>query len=280
MTRYKALAITTRYWKPGQDYLEEITSRIKEKIADGDFIVISEKSISTAIGNITDENTIKPSQSARFIAKYWMRVVWARFLGRLCHFQERLLKRLHEYPLEKGSAHKQLTLQRSGLLQALMFGSEGGIDGSNLAYSYVCLPLYEASIIAQRIRMRILTELRKDVSVIIVDTDKTYSIRNFHFTPRPRPVKGIQSIGGVISFVIGRMLKLRKRATPIAISGREISTEDALEIAKIADHARGFGAGRTVWDVAEKYGVDLDKVSWEMLMTAKHKPIVIARSKR
>jgi F420-0:gamma-glutamyl ligase-like protein len=178
-----------------------------------------------------------------------------------------------------GSRHKQAALRYAGFLQALMFGSEGGIDGSNLAYSYVSLPLKDAFGIAEEIRKQIWLRLGKKVSVIIADTDKTFSFRNFHFTPRPKPVKGIHSFGGFITYVIGRMFKLRKRATPIAVVGCRISVEKALEIAEIANRSRGFGAGRTVWDMAEKFKVELNEVSWEMLETVKHKPIVIVRTK-
>lgn len=280
MSRYKVLAITTKYWRTGENYLEQIIESIKGKIADGDFIVVSEKAISTASNNIVDENGVRPSLSAKLIAKYWMRIVWGYFLGPLCHFQERLLQRLREYPFETGSRHKQVALQYAGLLQELMFGSEGGIDGSNLAYSYVSLPLKNADELAQKIRKQIWSTLRKKVFVIIADTDKTYSFRNFHFTPRPKPIKGIHSLGGFISYVIGRMLRLKRRATPIAVTGCQISAEKALEIAEVANRARGFGAGRTVWDMAEKFKVGLTEVSWEMLETVKHKPIVIVRSKR
>jgi F420-0:gamma-glutamyl ligase-like protein len=115
---------------------------------------------------------------------------------------------------------------------------------------------------------------------MIVDTDKTYSFKNFHFTPRPKPIKGIHSLGGFISYAVGRMFKLKKRATPIAVVGCKISVEKALEIAEIANRSRGFGAGRTVWDMAETFKVELSEVSWEMLETVKHKPIVIVRAKR
>ena len=280
MSRYKVLAITTKYWRTGENYLEQIIESIKGKIADGDFIVVSEKAISTASNNIVDENGVRPSLSAKLIAKYWMRIVWGYFLGPLCHFQERLLQRLREYPFETGSRHKQVALQYAGLLQELMFGSEGGIDGSNLAYSYVSLPLKNADELAQKIRKQIWSTLRKKVFVIIADTDKTYSFRSFHFTPRPKPIKGIHSLGGFISYVIGRMLRLKRRATPIAVAGCQISAEKALEIGEVANRARGFGAGRTVWDMAEKFKVELTEVSWEMLETVKHKPIVIVRSKR
>jgi F420-0:gamma-glutamyl ligase-like protein len=280
MNKYRALAITTKYWKPGQNYLEEIIKGIEGKVADGDFIVISEKAISTASNNIINEEDVKPSLSAKLIAKCWMRVVWGHFLGPLCHFRKKLLQRLREYPFEIASYHKQVALQHAGFLQALMFGSEGGIDGSNLAYSYVSLPLENANEIALEICKQIWSRLQKKVAVVIADTDKTYSFRNFHFTPRPQPIKEIHSLGGFISYVVGRMFKLKRNATPIAVVGCQVSAKNALEIAEVANRARGFGAGRTVWDMAAKFKVRLTEVSWEMLETVKHKPIVIVRSKR
>ena len=277
MVRYKALAVATKFWRPEENYLEEIIKGVKGKVSDGDFVVISEKAISTATNNIVDESDVKPSLSAKLIAKYWMRIVWGYILGPLCHFQVRLLQYLREYPLEFGSRHKQVALQHAGLLQALMFGSEGGIDGSNLAYAYVSLPLNNVDGIAEKIKRQIQLRVGKKVSVMIVDTDKTYSFGNFHFAPRPKPVKGIHSFGGFITYVIGRSFKFKRHPTPIAVAGCKISIEEALTVASIANRVRGFGAGRTVWDMAEKFQVELASVSWEMLETVKHKPIAIIR---
>ncbi len=279
MTKYKALAVVTKFWRPRENYIEEIVNGVSGKVVDGDFVVISEKAISTALGNIVDEDMVKPSLSARVIANWWMSTVWGYFLGPLCHLRVSLLRHLREYPLDMGSRHKQVVLRHVGLLQALMFGSEGGIDGTNLAYSYVSLPLNDAEEVAQKMHKQIWLKLRKKVFIIIADTDKTYSFRNFHFTPRPKPIKGIHSFGGLIAYVIGRMLKLKKRATPIALAGCEMPAEKALEIAEVANRLRGFGAGRTVWDMAENFRVELNGVSWEMLERVKHKPIVIVRSK-
>jgi F420-0:gamma-glutamyl ligase-like protein len=175
--------------------------------------------------------------------------------------------------------HKQLAFEKSGFLQALMHGSEGGIDGSNLPYSYVSLPVKNGFEIAYELRERIKSELRKNVTVVIVDTDKTYSLRGFHFTPHPKPIKGIYCLGGLIAYVAGRSLKLQKRATPIAISGKKMTTEESINIAKIANRTRGSGAGRTVWDMAKKFKVSLTGVSWKMLESIKHYPVVIIRYK-
>lgn len=280
MVKYKALAVTTKYWRPGENYLKEIINGVKGKVSDKDFVVVSEKAISTATSNIVNENTIKPSLCAELIANYWMQTVWGYILGPLCHFRERLLQYLREYPAEMGSRHKQVALQQAGLLQALMFGSEGGIDGSNLAYAYVSLPLSNADEIAKKIRKQIRLTLGKKVVVMIVDTDKTYSFENFHFTPRPKPIKDIHSFGGFITYAIARMFKLKKRPTPIAVAGGKVNIEEALKIANIANRVRGFGSGKTVWDMTEKFKVGLTGVSWEMLETVKHKPIVIVRKSR
>jgi F420-0:gamma-glutamyl ligase-like protein len=275
---YKALAISTQYWKPREDYVTYILEAVKGKVRNGNIVTVSEKAISTALGNIVDESRVEPSRTARFLAKYWMRIVWGYILGPFCHLRKETIQRLKNYPTNEGARHKQVALQYAGFLQALMHGSEGGIDGSNLPYAYVSLTLQNAPEIAHEIQSAIQHALNRDVTVMIVDTDKTYSLSGFHFTPRPKPIKGIHSTGGVLAYAVGRFLKLKKRATPIALIGERLSVEEALNIAMIANKTRGFGAGRTVWDMAEKFSVPLTQTTWEMLAKIEHKPIVIVRT--
>lgn len=278
MKRYKFSAVVTQYWKPRENYVARIVAALRDRLQEGDVVVVSEKAISTAAGSIVDESKVKPSLTARFLAKCWMRYVWAHVLGPLCHLQKKTIHHFRNYPSNEGSAHKQVALEHCGFLQALMHSSEGGIDGSNLPYSYVSLPLNNPDRIAETIRNGIKTELGKKVVVMIVDTDKTYSWRNFHFTPRPKPIKGIHSVGGFVAYVVGRMLKLKKRATPLAIAGAEMFVGEALKISELANRARGFGAGRTIWDMSKTFKVPFTAVTWEMLEKVKHKPIVIVRS--
>lgn len=279
MTKYYALPVATKYWEPGENYLNIIINALEKRVDDGDFVVASEKALSTALNNITDESHISPGFSAKLICRLWMRIAWGYCLGVLCHLGQRLIQRLREYPLETGSRHKQVALQHAGLLQTLMWGSEGGIDGSNLPYSYVSLPLNNPYERAEEIHQQIWRKLKKKVYIIIVDTDKTYSSRSFHFTPRPKPMKGIHSFGGVAAYIIGRMFKLRKRPTPLAVAGDELQAKEALKIASIADRARGPGSGATVWDMAARFKVEVTGISWDMLSKMKHKPIVIIRKK-
>jgi len=277
VTNYCALAVQTGYWKPNSNYLIPIMKALDGRIRDGDFLVVSEKALAVATGKIIDENIVKPSWQAKFLASFWMRVVWGYNFGYLCGFGVRLLRRLRDYPLESGSRHKQLALEQAGLLQALMFGSEGGIDGSNLAYSYVSLPLKNAEVFAQKIATALLDNFNKSVCVIVADTDKTYLFRNFYFTPRPTPMRGIKSFGGVASYVLGRILKFKRSSTPLAVVGSALSAREALTITNIADRARGPGSGATVWDMAARFKVAVDGVSWEMLDAVGHKPLVIVR---
>jgi F420-0:gamma-glutamyl ligase-like protein len=277
VTAYKAISVSTSYWKPNEDYVASIIKAVTDKLKDGDIVTVSEKAISTASGNIVDESEIKPSLTARFLAKYWTRIVWGYVLGPMCHLRDETVQRLKNYPIREGARHKQVALQYAGFLQALTCGSEGGIDGSNLPYSYVSLALKDASRIAEKIRTAIEQKLGSNVTVLIVDTDKTFSVNSFHFNPRSVSLKRIHGDGGVFAYVAGRSLKLKKRATPIAVAGRNLNAEEALDIAAIANKVRGFGAGRTVWDMAQKFGVSLTQTSWEMLSRIDHKPIVIVR---
>ncbi|MEM3010771.1 MAG: coenzyme F420-0:L-glutamate ligase [Candidatus Bathyarchaeia archaeon] len=275
--KYKIEAVSTLYWRPRCDYLEAIVVAVKNRIEDGDIVVVSEKAISTALNNIVDENLFKASRTAVFLARFWMRIVWGYVLGIICRLRKQTIQRFRTYPLKEGSIHKQVALIYAGFLQALMHGSEGGIDGSNLPYSYVSLPLCNAQEIAEKIKEKIRLELGKRVGVLIADTDKTYSFRGFHFTPRPCPIKGIRSFGGFISYIVGRFFNLKRRATPIALADADLSVEEALEIADLANKARGVGSGRTVWDMAETFHVSLTKVTWEMLDQVEHKPVVIVK---
>jgi len=171
--------ITTHYWRPGENYLRQIIDSIKNKVEENDFVTISEKAISTALGNLVDENKIQHGWLAYFLAKYWMRLFWGYFLGSLCHLKQKTIQRFRAYPIKEGCAHKQVALQYAGFLQALMPWSEGGIDGSNLPYSYVSLPLKDAQHIAQRTHEHIKAKLKKNVVVMIVDTDKHIPLEIF-----------------------------------------------------------------------------------------------------
>jgi len=275
--RYYAKAIQTDYWMPGSDYLNIIASALRGKISNGDIVAVSEKALSVAKGFVIDESRVKPGLLAKILARFWMRLIWGFFLGRICRLKKENIQRLRNYPVKEGSAHKQTALRHATFLQALLWGSEGGIDGSNLPFTYVSLPLPNSQAVAEEIRFYLRNKLGKEVTVMIVDTDKTYSFRNFHFTHRPVCIREIHSFLGVVAYILGRSLRLKRRATPLAVSGSRLNIEYALDLAEVVHKTRGSGAGRTVWEMAERFRVNLTGVTWDMLKSLKHKPIVIVK---
>ncbi|RLG42707.1 MAG: hypothetical protein DRO05_00315 [Thermoproteota archaeon] len=277
--KFRAKAIRTKYWRPKTDYVEEILSAVEGKLDDGDILVISEKALSVALGNLVDESKVKPGFLAYFLALFWMRVIWGYLLGPLLHMKRENIIRFRNYPLLEGARHKQVCINEVGFLSALRHGSEGGIDGSNVAYSFVSLPLRDADKVADEIRAEILRRTGKRVAVMITDSDKTYSLKSFHLAPRGSLIRGIANLGP-IAYVMGRLLNLKRRSTPIAVSGLKTSVEEMLDMAEIADRVRGHGAGPTVWDMAERFGTSLTGVSWEMLEQVKHRPLVILKVRR
>ncbi len=279
LRKFKAIAIKTSYWRPNTSYIDDIIKRAGPKLRDGDILVISEKAISVALGNIVDESKVKPGILAYFLALFWMKIVWGLFLGPILRMKRENINRFRNYPIPEGAQHKQVCIDEVGLFSALRHGSEGGIDGSNVAYSFVALPLMQAEQVAEDIKKQILKKTGKNVAVMIVDSDKTYSFKSYHIAPRKSFVKGIRDLGP-IAYFIGRILHLKRRSTPIAVCGLQADVEEILDMAERADRVRGHGAGPTVWDMANKFGTSLTGVSWNMLEKVEHRPLVILRRRK
>jgi F420-0:gamma-glutamyl ligase-like protein len=273
--RLKAIRIKTEYWRPGTDYVSEVVNAVEGVLRDGDIVTVSEKAISTAMGHIVDESKFSSGVAARFLASFWTRRIWSGPLGKLAKLKDGTRERLRNFPLIEGAVHKQVSLYYVGLLQSLRHYSEGGIDASNLPYSYVSLPLNNPE--AETVRLHRVLSKRNEVSIIIVDGDTTYSWRNLHLSPRSVPMRGLIHFGGFITFLLGRMLGFRSHSTPIAHTGEPLNPDWALTLANIAHRVRRHGAGRTVWDMAEKLNVGLTEVTWGMLDGVDHYPIVILR---
>jgi F420-0:gamma-glutamyl ligase-like protein len=155
--------------------------------------------------------------------------------------------------------------------------SEGGIDASNLPYSYVSLPLGDATEVASRIRKTIHGRTGRQVTVMIVDGDTTFSWRNLHIAPRRVEFPGLIHMGGFLAFIVGRMLRLQARQTPIAASGDDLNPDRALWLARLHHRLCGGGAGRTVWSMSREMGTPLTGVTWGMLDSVRHYPVTVVR---
>ena len=269
--------IKTRYWRPGISVTEEILSSIDGRISDGAYLVISEKALAIAFGLIADESKVKPGVVANIITKIWMRSIWGGPLGRIVGLKEKTIANLRNYPLDYGARHKQFALIKVGLLQSLRHYSEGGIDASNLPYSLVSLPLIEPEKIAYRIREEILRRKGLSVNIIIADGDSSFSWRNLHIAPRRIRTPGFIHFGGFCSYILGRLFHLRARPTPVAYVGEPLNPDRMLWLTRIAHKTAEPGGGRTVWGMSTKFSTGLTGVTYEMLDSVEHTPIIIIR---
>jgi F420-0:gamma-glutamyl ligase-like protein len=275
--KFYTFAIKCCYWQPNCNLLNEINkevSKIKHFIKDGDILVFSEKALSIALGLIVDENKIKPSFSAKFLARFWIRKIWGFILGPLCRLSWKNLLHIRNYPIKEGAAHKQLAINYAGLIQALKVWSEGGIDVTNLPYAYAALPLKNPEEIAEKILNSL--KLNKKITILIVDSDKTFTFKNIHFSSRKTYVKGLINLGP-LAYIIGRIFKLKARSTPIALKGVKLSLEEVLQAAAVSNKARKFGAGKTIWEASEHFKTGLTNITWDMLKKIPHYPIVLVR---
>ena len=66
--------------RPGDSYDEIVAEAVRDLIDDGDVVVVSDKAVAAASGRIVDERRVKPSSLAKFLALFWNRVIWGRFL--------------------------------------------------------------------------------------------------------------------------------------------------------------------------------------------------------
>jgi F420-0:gamma-glutamyl ligase-like protein len=273
--KLKIRKIKTRYWRPGTSVTEEILSNIDGRISEGAYLVISEKALAIAYGLIVDESKVKPGIVANIIATIWMRSIWGGPLGRITGLKQKTITNLRNYPLNYGAKHKQLALRKVGLLQALRHYSEGGIDASNLPYSLVSLPLIKPEKIAYKIREEILRRKGFKVNIIIADGDSTFSWKNLHIAPRKVRTPGFIHFGGFFSYILGKLFNLRDRPTPVAYVGEPLNPDRMLWLTKIAHKTAEPGGGRTVWSMSTRFSTGLTDVTYEMLDSVEHTPIII-----
>jgi F420-0:gamma-glutamyl ligase-like protein len=273
---FKFKVIRSEYWLPGSDAAALLSKLLADKIREHDIVIISEKALSVISGRIVDESDMRPSITARFLARVWMRLLWGYLLGKLCRLRRETIANLRRYPIVEGSKHKQLILQAAGPLQALRHVSEGGVDVTNLPLSYAALPLEDPDDTAANIASALQSRLKLRVGILITDTDMTYSFRSFHVTPLRKACHGILA-WGFPAYMIGRILKLKARATPVGNCGVDLPINQLLDLADAAHHLRGSGAGRTIWDMARRFRSNPTQVTWDMLRGIEHKPVVIAR---
>ncbi|MEM0232479.1 MAG: coenzyme F420-0:L-glutamate ligase [Candidatus Nezhaarchaeales archaeon] len=278
---FVAIPLRSNVWRPGTNFKKKIVELVRNVVLDGDYVVISEKALSAALGLLYDESSIKSDFYSRLMTYLTTNVLWGLLLSRVCKLSNETILLLRRYPLLEGSRHKKLAMKVGGPLQALKPTSEAGIDATNLPGHLVSLPLSEPFKIANDIRSYLFQELRLNVRVVIVDSDKCYK-----FKPIPRLILASRETGlpssinlGFLSFLIARSLNnfFSPYATPLGFSPTTISINELLIVSELADRARGFGIGRTVYEVEKKLRIKAGEVTWDLLDSFPHYPVVVVR---
>jgi len=271
-----------KYWFPGCNFVREITSKYKGFLDDRSIIVITEKAVSIALGNIYDESVIKPEPISKYFTKTINSHLWGHIFYRLFRRGEDFLQITGEIPLECLAAHKKLSVKYGGLLHFIKPYSEAGIDTTNLPYYYVSLPLRNADKIAREIREEIVKLVGKDVYILLVDTDRTFKPRHISslaISTRPSYVKGIIDLGG-LGYILGRLFaeKFTEYPTPVAYDGYWLGLPRILKVAKIAEKSMGHGLGRTAIEMLRNLGKSsFDNVRWVDMNRIKHYPAVVIK---
>ncbi|MEM0217206.1 MAG: coenzyme F420-0:L-glutamate ligase [Candidatus Nezhaarchaeales archaeon] len=278
---FVAIPLRSNVWRPGTNFKKKIAELIKNVALNGDYVVVSEKALSAALGLLYDESSIKSDLYSRLMTYLTTNVLWGLLLSRICKLSNETIFLLRRYPLLEGSRHKKLAMKVGGLLQALKPTSEAGIDATNLPGHLVSLPLSEPFKIANDIRSYLFQELRLDVRVVIVDSDKCYK-----FKPIPRLILASRKTGlpssinlGLLSFLIARFLNnfFSPYATPLGFSPTTINIDELLIVSELADRARGFGIGRTVYEVEKKLRIKAGEITWNLLDSFPHYPVVVVK---
>jgi len=278
---YIAIPLRSRLWRPRTDYKRKIAEMIKDVASDGDYVVLSEKALSTALGLLYDESMIPSDPYSKLMTFFIARVLWGRLLSAICKLSPKTMELLKNYPINEGSRHKKLALKIGGLLQALKPTSEAGIDTTNVPGHLVSLPLTKPFKVAHEIRKYIIRELGIDVKVVIVDSDKCYKLkRSSSLILSCRSTKLPSMINmGFLSFLIARSLRrfFSPYSTPVGFSPLSVNVDELLVISELADRARGVGAGRTLLEVEKTFGVKATDVTWEILDSIPHYPVVVVK---
>jgi len=278
----KAFSKSMNCWLPGKS-IDEIADTIyrhyRDSIDEGDIIVVSEKPLAIALGYIYDENTIVVDPMTSVMTKatlfLWCRIlnnfIMSRSISMICSIDDKILAR-----------HKKLALRIGGIKHFLKPLSEAGIDTTNLPYTYVSLPLKNAKKIAMELKEELSSRLGIDIDILIVDTDRTFQLKNLNniaFATRVTEIPGIIDLG-FIAYLLGKTFReiFIEYPTPIAFTGRWIGLKRILRIAYLSDKVIGYGIGRNFIEMIKRLKKHVyEPILWRDICLHKHRPVAIVR---
>ncbi|MDR3222593.1 MAG: coenzyme F420-0:L-glutamate ligase [Methanobrevibacter sp.] len=272
---YILFPIETNYIKPN-DSLDIILNKASQIVEDNDYLVIAETPISISQGRLIDESEYIPSIKAKFLAFIWSKYIWGYLLGPILGIKKRTIKNLRRLPTD-AARHKELVLQLYGWKHALKPASEAGIDLSNVPGTYVSLLPENPEKTAKNISKTLKEKSKKNVNVLIVDSDATYKIKNKYFTSLPTAIPPIKTNMGIYAYILGQV-STNCGSTPIA-SSSPIDIEEGLKIANICeDYQKLNNNMETIHDM-KKLNED-NNISMKYLNSIVHTPAIVVRKRK
>ncbi|MDR2967345.1 MAG: coenzyme F420-0:L-glutamate ligase [Methanobacteriaceae archaeon] len=275
--KYIVIPIETNYIKPNES-LDPIINPAIAISNDNDYLIIAETPIAISQGRLIDEVSFKPSIKAKFLSFVWSKCIWGYFLGPIFQIKKRTIKNLRRLPKE-AERHKELVLQLYGWKHALKPASEAGIDLSNVPGTLVSLLPENPEKVAKKIANEIKDKSKKNINVLIADTDATYKRGNKYFTGLPVAIKPIKSNYGIFAYILGQLSE-NVGSTPLG-SSCKIDIEKALEMANVAeDYQKTYTRNmETIYNVSDILKTNEKNVTFESLNSIIHTPAVIVRKK-
>jgi len=267
-------------WKPGADALKLILKVYGDILKPNDFIVISDKALAVAYGYLYDESKLEVNLLDKILTYFVARFFWGRIFNN--PFSLAIIHTLRDTPLEVLASHKKLALKIGGLKHFFKPVSEAGIDTSNLPGSYVSIPIKNINEIIDDLREVLTKKLGFNVNTLVLDTDKTYQLKfvsNVAFSTRPSNVPGIIDLGG-LAYFLGKYFRsyFYEYPTPVAYSGEWLGLKRILQLSRIVERYRGFGAGRDLIEMMWRLKVkSYEEITWKKLSKVKHYPVLVVR---
>ncbi|RAP49779.1 MAG: hypothetical protein BZ133_07000 [Methanosphaera sp. SHI613] len=276
--RYESIPITTDYIEANEGYSKLINQIIKY-CDDGDYVVISETPISTAEGNLVDESEFNPGLIAFFLCEIWSKYLFGYVISPLIRDKKRTVNNLRHMPVEARN-HKEFIYRRYGMKYALMPTSEAGVDLSNVTKQYVSPLPDNPDNSAFRIKRMIYESSKKDVHVMIIDTDACYELLGHKYTLLPKSIKCIKNSTGIYGYLLKSVSK--KLGPTILASTIDEKCDKLISIASICEEVQLKSSDDffdTVYSMQEKFNTGNIQITTEMLHEIKHIPAVILRIK-
>lgn len=285
MVRYKIrlriIRKKFRYWYPGANFVKDLIDKYGKHIENNDILVLSEKALAVALGSIHDESTVRVDIFTKILTYVVTKVFWLKLLRFLFKRYE-TLDLLNKIPIEVLSAHKKVALRYGGVKHFLKPVSEGGIDATNLPYSYVSIPPKRLDDVLDLIRLEVFKRLKKHVNVLVIDTDKSFRprfFRNIVFATRASKVKGVIDFGAY-AYILGKALPnlFTSYPTPVAYSGIDMGLARILKIAKICEKIIGHGFGRNALEMLKTMNKkDFSDITWLDMAKLSHYPALLVK---